>query len=251
MVKTPDNARITRALWVCVGVLLLASTLGHIANHVWAGSRVANSARMVLDVDDERNLPTWFASSLLLMIAVNLWLLGAAWRSGGRRHEWRWSMLALAALAMSAEEVVGIHERFMGPLRALLGTSGVFYYAWVIPAMILAACVCLLSVRLILGLDRASRNRFIIAGAIYLTGALGFEMIGGAFAPPPGEARPAFYLAIATTEEALEMAGLVLAFGAVFRLREGLADTASADQGESRRPGDAPGLDAPERRLAG
>lgn len=227
--------RVTRALWVCVGLLVAASVLSHVGDRVWAGSRVAGSARLILDVDDERNLPTWFASFLLMLIAMNLWLIGEAWRGAGGRREWRWSMLAFAALAMSAEEIVCIHERLMGPLRTMLGTGGPLYYAWVIPAMGLVVVVGILSVRLVLGLAREHRDRLLLGGAVYLCGAIGFEMIGGAFAPAEGVARSPLYLAITTAEETLELVGLVIAFGAVMRVREGLID-ARRPGGEAGRP---------------
>ncbi len=229
MLGSPKTTRTRHFLWVTVAALCAASLTAHAIERLAGDSRAATSLRLILDVDDERNVPTWFSSALLLLVAASLWRIGTAWRGLGRAHAWRWSMLALAALSMSAEEVVGLHERTIIPLRTALGTAGPLYYAWVIPGAALAACVGALSLRLILSLDRVDRNRFLCAGGVYLVGAIGFEMIGGVFAPPEGALRSAGYLVLTTIEEALEMAGLVLALGAAARLEAGL-DSASGPQ---------------------
>ena len=142
--------RTRRLLWLAIGALCAASMIAHAVERSAGDSRVATSLRLILDVDDERNVPTWFSSALLLMVAASLWRVAAAWRGEGRAHASRWSMLALAALAMSAEEVVGLHERTIVPLRTALGSGGPLYYAWVVPGAAIAACVGVLSRRLIL-----------------------------------------------------------------------------------------------------
>ena len=68
------------------------------------------------------------------------------------------------------------------------------------------------------GIDRALRRRLVLAGAVFLTGAVGLEAVGAAYALASEGGNPwrtGRYLLLVAAEEALEMLGALLAFGAV------------------------------------
>ena len=108
---------------------------------------------------------------------------------------------------LSLDEIASIHERTSVPIRNALDLSGAFYFAWVVPAAILLLVFAILYLRFVLALPRRSRWLFVVAGAIFVSGALGVEMIGSAYASAHGR-NDLVYALIASGEEVLEMIGL-------------------------------------------
>ena len=94
----------------------------------------------------------------------------------------------------------------------------VFRYAWVLPYGAAVIVGSLLGLRFFLRLPRPTQRRFLLAAALYLGGAIGFEMIGGAYvAGQTAFQRTSAYILIFTVEELLEMAGLIMFLNALMR----------------------------------
>jgi len=96
------------------------------------------------------------------------------------------------------------------------GDLGIFYFAWVIPGIALVLVLGLFFLRFLLSLPATTRRRFLIAATLYLGGALGVELIGGQYAELHGF-ESFTYSMIATVEESLEMAGLILFIRALLK----------------------------------
>ncbi|NOZ32815.1 MAG: hypothetical protein GXP01_07035 [Alphaproteobacteria bacterium] len=161
------------------------------------------------DLDGEANLPTWFSAALMAVISFLCVLSGSAAKLRGEAHRWAWRGLALVFGLFSLDEVASFHEAVMDPLRALLQTDGVLYYAWVVPAIPLVIGFALIYLPFLGHLPKRFAALFVASGALYVGGALGLEMVGGFVASTSGEETTAF--AVATTiEEGLEIAGLTL-----------------------------------------
>ena len=138
---------------------------------------------------------------LLVLIAVGS-------RLKQRPHTWHWAGLAAIFALLSLDEATGIHELSTGPLRELLGPSAPMYYAWVIPAFLCLVPFGLVYSKFVFLQEEGTRNLFVIAGAVYLAGALGVEMIGGSYRS--GYGLDLTYGIIATVEEMFEMTGIVI-----------------------------------------
>jgi len=111
---------------------------------------------------------------------------------------------------MSVDEASSIHELAIRPLRSALGVqAGVLYFTWVVPAGAAVLLVGIAYLRFVLHLPAATRRLFVIAGGVYVGGALGLELIGGYLASHHGGEGLA-YLAEVTIEETMEMSGAVL-----------------------------------------
>ena len=165
----------------------------------------------LFDVNDERSLATWYASILLLACALALAVTALFERLTGAPARFYWLGLALGFMSMSAEEVAGLHEQFNGPLERLLGTSGWFYFGWVVVGIGVVVVFAGLYFRFWRRLDPRTRWLFALAALVYLTGSIGFEMIGGNLLYSRGG--PTLrYLVVSTLEELLEMLGVVLFF---------------------------------------
>ena len=171
-----------------------------------------------LNLDSEMNFGAWY-SSLMMMAASGLLFLAARQaesqtKSQRGRQVRSWLVLAAAFAYLSLDEATGIHEVFIEPLRGALGLSGIFYWAWVLPALVLVSGFGLAMVPFLLALPRRSALLFTLSGALFVGGALGFEMLSGLVITAQGEEAPLVAL-LAICEETLEMLGLALFTGAL------------------------------------
>jgi hypothetical protein len=160
-------------------------------------------------VDYESNVPTWY-SAFQLALAAGLLAMVAAVKTARhapfRRH---WAALSLIFFLLSIDEVAMIHEYPIDPLRRALGAGGLLYYTWVIPGAAFVALVGLGFCRFLRHLPERTRNGFLLAGAVFVGGAIGVEMLSGLQADLYGEEN-FIYAMIITVEELLEMIGIVL-----------------------------------------
>lgn len=169
--------------------------------------------RDLFDLNEEQSFGTWFSAVLLLATGV---LLFAA---SGQSAETRtspvfWRLLGLGFCLLSLDEVVGLHES--------LNTAVDF--SWTLPGMIVAGLAGLAFVPFVFSLPAKTRWLFILAGAIYLSGAIGMEKIGEEFGQ-----RDLFdtleYGLLTAFEELLEMTGVAVMAYAVL---DYLADPSEA-----------------------
>jgi len=209
--------KVAGALIVVVLGLVLASTFARLAVSYVGPDRYRGLMEFALrfDLDHEINIPTWYSSCTLLCCAVLLAAITVARKQAGCRYAVHWGLLALAFLFLSVDETANLHEILIVPLRRRLGAQGLLYFAWVIPGAVLVGAFALAYVRFLLELDKRTRYLFLAAGAAYVGGALGMEMVGGACADWYG-LESMRYLAAMTVEESLEMLGIVIFLYALF-----------------------------------
>lgn len=165
--------------------------------------------RRLSNVDVETTFPTWLSMVLFVANAVLAWLLGRDEKLRAGRYVRHWYFLAVVLVALSVDEIAAIHEAVTPRLRGLLGLSGVFYYAWVIPALVLVALLGLVFVRFVFDMPRHIRNRVLVAGISFVAAAVGLEMVAGTFAGTESREGLAYFL-IATVEEVVELGALIL-----------------------------------------
>ncbi|HET7876233.1 MAG TPA: hypothetical protein VFN71_12010 [Methylomirabilota bacterium] len=200
-----------RAAWLLGGAvagLVMAGVAGQISKHVFGHDRLLGFVRL-FDLDAEANVPTWYASVTLLLCAGLLGLIARAESERGGRDATRWAVLALIFVGLSIDEAASIHELAIKPLQTAWNTRGIFYFGWIIPGGIFALLVGVAYGRFLWRLPIRTRRRFVLAGALYVGGALGVEMAGGAVAGSYGREQLG-YVALATVEETLEMIGILV-----------------------------------------
>ena len=214
-----DPALITRALALAALLILLLSVTGQLAATYVDGAYVRAVAAF-LHVDEEKNLPTAFAVLLLLFAACLLAAIAALEHRSEGRWAWHWSLLAAGFALMAIDEAWSFHERLIAPGRRLLGGGelGIFFYAWVLFAIGLLVLLAPVFLRFVIALPRATRNRVILAGVLFVGGAIATELVAGAFNEAHGlhEDRYGYglrhlqYSLLATLEEGLEFAGSIV-----------------------------------------
>ncbi|MDH3421968.1 MAG: hypothetical protein OEN00_03190, partial [Gemmatimonadota bacterium] len=79
---------------------------------------------------------------------------------------------------------------------------------WVVPGLIALAALGVIFARFVLHLPPRSRVLFVVAGTVYVLGALGMEIVGRAYLAASDD--DLTYGIIATVEEILEMGGIVV-----------------------------------------
>lgn len=194
-------ARVLLIAGVAVALAGLVVELIHLGSHAPA----VESAVGLLSLSYEANLPTWYASSLLLLCALVLSAIAAevAGRGGPYRRHW-WG-LAAGFLYMSIDEAVELHEHAGG----WSGAGGVLYFDWVVPAAVVVALVGVLYLGFVRALPAARRRWFVLAGAIYVGGAVGAELPLGWWTERAGT-DSAGYVFLDWGEETLELLGVSL-----------------------------------------
>jgi hypothetical protein len=172
--------------------------------------------RREFDLESESNVTTWFSSAMLLCCAVLLTAIGRARRRAGDALARYWLLLAVVFLLASIDETAMLHEATMRPLAERLHPSGVFFYAWVIIGLPIVLVLGVINVRFLRALPHRTRLEFIVAGVVYLGGALGLEMVEGVIATGAGDGSFVMFAA-RWLEEVMEMCGVLMFIGALLR----------------------------------
>lgn len=204
-----DTSKLVGALALASVLLVLASLAGQFSRFV-LGHDYLKGFVPLFNLDREGNIPTFFATLLLLACALLLAVIAHLHAREGRPFLLHWRVLAIGFLCMAFDEGFRVHELLIDPARTALGAAakGAFYFAWTVPALVLIAGLGLFFLRFLAHLPASTRWRFVVAGALYLGGAVGFELIGGAYAARQGTDTLAYSL-ITTVEESLELAGSI------------------------------------------
>ncbi len=162
----------------------------------------------LFNINRESSVPTWYASSLLLVCAVFLGVVAYQkyrHKEAYRRH---WLGLALIFLYLSLDEAATIHEILTDPVQEALETSGPLFFGWVVVAIPLVILFVVAYFRFWWNLPPRIRTLFFIAGVVYVGGALGIEMIGANQWYHDG-GTSLLYSTIGTIEEFCEMLGAI------------------------------------------
>ena len=110
---------------------------------------------------------------------------------------------------LSVDEFVSIHETLSSNMYHMLNASGLLFYTWVVLYFVAIVILGLVYLRFMINLPTKTRNLFIFALLLFVSGALGVEMLEGRYVEMYGRT-PFFHLFLITLEEILEMVGLVV-----------------------------------------
>ena len=214
----------SRPTWRFLMATSVVLSVGHVVKMVLQYVGYDSGILTLLDLNEERSLGTFYSVVELVACAVALFVLTFAARR--REARWRgdalwWLGLGLLFVFMGADEGLALHEVLMFQMRKALHASGLLYYAWVIPYTGLVVMVILLYARFLLRLPRGIAIRFVVAGAVYVGGALGLEMFAGYLVETRGYSETSFPLEVEyLVEETMEMLGAAYFLTALLRYIE-------------------------------
>jgi len=215
--------KITVFLIIMIMFLFFCSTIGQVSKYYYGHGHLLGLVPLFY-LDYEANIPTWFSSFILFIASTLLFFITKS--KYKQRDEYRlfWASLAVIFLYLSIDETAMLHEYPIDPLRKILNAGGFLYYTWVVPAIIILIALGIFFWKFLIHLPVRTRISFIIAGSVYVGGAVGVEMISGYYADLHGE-RNMIYASIITVEEIFEMSGVTIFIHA---LREYLPNAATS-----------------------
>ena len=173
---------IVRAIIIAVLFVTLAGLAARFALYMWGGVEFLEPLRL-FDVGEERSIPTWFESILFLLCSSLLAVVTVAKKRRNDRYKLHWGVLSIILLLLSLDEVASIHEAIGQQSERLLHSitgltpSGAISFFWVVPGTIFVVIVLLAYLRFLADLPRTTRRLFLFAGALFVLGALGIEML--------------------------------------------------------------------------
>lgn len=160
------------------------------------------------DFDEELNFPSYYSTLSLLFCSSLLAVIAFAKRKICERYLY-WLGLAVIFLFLSMDESIGLHESLKRKVQIALNISESFHSAWVIPYSIALIIFLLVYVKFVFNLPSMTRILFLIAGSVYISGAVGMELIREFYSKLYVD-NIIFIITIITIEELLEMTGVVI-----------------------------------------
>ncbi|MFK7603016.1 hypothetical protein ACI3L1_12480 [Deinococcus sp. SM5_A1] len=168
----------------------------------------------LFDLNGESNIPATFSALILLLATLILGVIAWARRQAGATDAVSWKALTFIFGFLALDEAAMLHERTADVTRSMVRTDGILHYAWVIPYGVLVVVVGLAFVRFLQHLPARIRNRIILAGFIYVMGALGLELLEGLVVSQEGTQNLHNQL-LTVVEEGMEMLGVTLFISAL------------------------------------
>ena len=207
-----------RTLACIIGLLVSASLLFQLGR-MELGWGQSHGLKGLFDLGRESNIPTYFSSMVLLLAAALLFLVAKHKSREGDSYRAHWFGLATGFLLMSVDEIAMLHEN-MYRIPKMLGLeapeAAVSLY-WLLPYMLVFALLAIPYTGFVRHLDSRTRRLFVTAGLLYVSGALGMEVVGD-FVWAATDQSPTWTKVLATTtEESLEMTGAALFVVALVR----------------------------------
>ena len=197
-------------------LLVLASISGELMNQILPWDQQIDRYIKKFALDSELSFPTYFSSFILLFSAFLLAVIAGIKQRAKDSYTLHWVFLAIICLFMSLDETVTLHEYFIKLLRSAYNPTGVFYFAWVIIAIPIVIIIAAAYRKFILHLPTNSRILFLTSAGLYLTGAIGLEMVGGWYYSMNGS-QTLSYIFVSSMEETLEIAGILTLIHALLR----------------------------------
>jgi hypothetical protein len=170
----------------------------------------------LFDLDAEGVIPSWFASALLLIGGACAGIVAALERALFDPR-WRgWALISGGFVVMSMDEAVGLHERIGHGIGARVQWFEAAHYAWIVPLAGVVAAAAIALLPFLRALPSPDRRRLLLAGAVFVGGALGVEAITAFWLDAHlRHGVPIAWSPLVMVEELMEFTGAILFIRAV------------------------------------
>jgi len=236
-----------RILGIVIICLILANIVARASRIVVSGQDMTPGNKLsdesstfedgtkLFDVDYERSIPTWYQTTTIFLCAIPLSLIALSKYRQHDRYRYHWAGLAVLFVLLSIDEMNSIHEKAGSVLRSKLGLSGFLRNAWVILAAVFVVVFLVVYLDFIRHLSRHTLYLFLIAGFLFVGGALVWQMVGSYWNDKHGQEN-LVYLVQTTLEETLEMTGILVFLYALLRYIQTDVSTVQLRVGEDISP---------------
>lgn len=196
-----NPGKILKILFVMIVILLVCHIIGVYYKTVIGDGFISYSFEPLFNLDYEVTVPSHLSSLLLLTAALILASIANDPNTKSFRKHW-W-LLAIVFVYLSFDEFCAIHEILNMPVRNRIDLEEwMYHFASFIPIVILLAVFSLFFIKFFLSLPREVKINFGISAFLFLSGALGMEILGAIYK------QTFFYQVVMPIEEVLEMTGV-------------------------------------------
>jgi hypothetical protein len=204
-----DPSSVLRILLTIVVALLVLSIAGQALVMYTPDFPLRDAFANLFLLDWEQNIPTLYATLMLLASSFLLGLIAHA--RTGQPYARYWVALSIVFSFLALDEFASLHESAVDRVRAVFDISGgPLFFAWVIPGAVLVAAFAIVYLPFVRALPRPTRGRFLLAGLLFVGGAIGVEMLGSTRFASRGTSKDMTYVLISTVEEGMEMVGIAV-----------------------------------------
>ena len=206
-----STRKITKILILAVLCLTVLGVVSNFVEYFVGHESIVGTEAFVelFDLNREGNIPTWYQSSTLLLCSFLLAAIARSKRRKGASYVSHWVALSIIFLYFSVDEGGVIHEKFAKWLNTLLNPGGFHFSPWVILVAIFTLIFVSAYRKFLAGLPPETRRQFLLAGAVFLAGALVVDTIGEFLTGFYGNHNMTHSM-ITIAEECLEMVGVVV-----------------------------------------
>lgn len=201
---------VTVFLLKIVGLLLLAALF---CLYLIFGLNLENGLGFVplFDINGEYNIPALYSASAIWFSAALLLFIHRLEKKAGTPKAYYWRHFAFLFIFLGVDELASIHEIFgrFAPMIWERFPALQISRKWIIPFSPVVLAMAVYFFRFYVLLSKENRIRFTIAGLVFLSGAIGIEILGEWYATKH-EMPPIFRGYSAIVEEGCEMVGIVL-----------------------------------------
>jgi hypothetical protein len=165
------------------------------------------------DLDGKANIPQTFQAIGLLAIAFFLFGIARHNRAQNNPLTIYWKVLAWIFVFLTFDGICGIHNQmhaFHAKNDEEQRKQGVFFFSWTLAYMGLMLPVGIWYLNFLFKLPRTLAIEILVAGVIYVMGAMGMEMVYGWFRAHYGHVRGSTVAILTTIEESMETLGEML-----------------------------------------
>lgn len=186
------------------GFHVMSETLGY-------NNRLTEYIKHFFNFHSENNFPAFISALFLMFAGVLSLIMGYSSGSEVFENNKRWKVLGYLFFFLAFDEAIQIHEVISRGIRNNLGDQlpDFLHYAWVIPYGLLVGGAVVYFLRFVWNLPSKIRNLIILAGFVYVLGALGLEMAESYVYTQVGIDN-LWYRFLVTAEESMEMFGITI-----------------------------------------
>jgi hypothetical protein len=200
-----------RLAYALVGVATALVVFGVGTNLVYAKiDRPNDEFQRLFDVNAEANIPTWFSTVVLFAVALVIAGIAALRRRGNEPDAASWSYFTALVFVMSLDELAGLHEAVGDVIDRNVDLPVIGGYGWVVAGAAVVVVSALALRAVFRGMPRSTARHAVIAAVVYVTGALGVEVLEAVFVNDTNRIGAGVHV-LTGAQEGLEMLGAILA----------------------------------------
>ena len=177
----------------------------------------------LLDVGDEKSLPTLFSTLNLLFSSLLIYIIYRHEKEIVQKGSFYWLFLSLLFLFLSFDEFASIHEKFAKVYDTLVDKNIIYpvleTHGWILFGIAFVFIIALALIPFLKNLPQDTLRYFLLSGFIFVTGAIGFEFVGAMMLQTKFVESPTdiAYLIRRILEEGFEMYGVAVFNCALYR----------------------------------